>query len=112
MYCTNYHGTNHNVETYRVKRKEDPIPIVFEVTTQQIKVEKPMKYSCHICGDIGHKIIDCPKYNDMKNMLKNKGMKLIEKQFIDCNFFHDEIVHFVNNGFLGKCVINCKIMIK
>jgi hypothetical protein len=32
-------------------------------------------YSCHICGDNGHKIIDCPKYNDMHNMFKNKGMR-------------------------------------
>jgi hypothetical protein len=38
MYCMNCHKTNHNVETYKVKRKEDPILIVFEVTTQQIKV--------------------------------------------------------------------------
>jgi len=38
-----------------------------------------MRYSCHICGDIRHEIIDCPKYNDMQNMFKNKGMKLIDK---------------------------------
>ncbi len=40
----------------------------------------PMKYSCHICGDTRHKIIDCPKYNDMQNMFKNKGVKPIGKQ--------------------------------
>ncbi len=34
LYCTNYHKTNHNVETYRVKRKENFVPIVLEVTTQ------------------------------------------------------------------------------
>jgi hypothetical protein len=56
---------NHNVETCRIKRKENPIPAISEVTTQHIKVQKPMRYFCHICGDIGHKIIDCPKYNDM-----------------------------------------------
>jgi hypothetical protein len=38
MYYINCHRTNHNVENYRVKRKEDHVPIVFEVTTQQIKV--------------------------------------------------------------------------
>jgi len=43
MYYTNYHKTNHNVETCRVKRKEESILIVFEVTIQQIKVHKPMK---------------------------------------------------------------------
>jgi hypothetical protein len=39
-----------------------------------------MKYSCHICGDTGHKIVDYPKYNDMQNMFKSKGMKPIKKQ--------------------------------
>jgi hypothetical protein len=41
-----------------------------------------VKYSCHICGDTGHKTIDCPKYNDMQNMLKNKGVEPIEKQVV------------------------------
>jgi len=31
-YYTNYHKTNHNVETYRVKRKEDHVHAIFEVT--------------------------------------------------------------------------------
>ncbi len=79
MYYTNCHRTNHNVETYRVKRKEDLIPAIFEVTIQQIKVWRLMKYSCHICGDTRHEFIDCPKYNDMQNMFKNKGMKPIDK---------------------------------
>ncbi len=34
MYYTNCHKTNHNVETCKIKRKEDPIPIVLEVTIQ------------------------------------------------------------------------------
>jgi hypothetical protein len=34
MYFINYHGKNHNVETYRVKRKEDLVLGIFEVTTQ------------------------------------------------------------------------------
>ncbi len=38
-----------------------------------------MKYSCHICGETRNKIIDYPKYNDMSNMFKNKGVKTIEK---------------------------------
>ncbi len=42
--------TNHSVETCRVKRKEDSIPVIFKVTTQQIKVQRPMRYSCHIHG--------------------------------------------------------------
>jgi hypothetical protein len=81
MYCTNYYKTNHNVQTYRVKWKEDfLVHVVSEVTTQYIKVQKPMKYSYHIYGDIGHNIINCPKYNDIHNMFKNKGVKIIDKQ--------------------------------
>jgi hypothetical protein len=38
-----------------------------------------MRYCCHICGDIGYKITNCLMYNDMQNMFKNKGMKLIKK---------------------------------
>jgi hypothetical protein len=78
MYYTNCHKTNHYVETCRIKRKENHVLVVFEVTIQQIKVQRPVKYSCHICGDTRHKIIDCPKYNDMQNMFKNK-MKTIKK---------------------------------
>jgi hypothetical protein len=55
MYYINYHMTNHNVENYRIKR--DHVPIVFEIATQHIKIHRPMRYSYHICGDIGHKII-------------------------------------------------------
>ncbi len=79
MYYTNCHMTNHSVETCKVKRKEDSILAIFKVITQQIKVQRPMRYSCHICGDIGHKIIDYPKYNDMQNMFKNKVVKSIKK---------------------------------
>jgi hypothetical protein len=38
MYCTNCHRTNHNVENYGVKRKENHVPIIFEVTIQHIEV--------------------------------------------------------------------------
>ncbi len=41
-----------------------------------------MKYFYHICGDTGHKIIDCLKYNDMHNMFKNKGVKLTTRQVV------------------------------
>jgi hypothetical protein len=79
MYCTNCHKTNHNVETCRVKRKEDFVLAVFEVIIQHIKVKRPMRYSYLICGDTRLKIIDCPKYNDMQNMFKNKGVNTINK---------------------------------
>jgi hypothetical protein len=38
IYYINCHGTNHNVETCKVKRKENLVPIVFEVSIQHIKV--------------------------------------------------------------------------
>ncbi len=80
MYCTNCHRKNHNVETYRVERKEDFILVVPKFTTQQIKIQRHVRYSYHIFGDTGHKIINCPKYNDMQNMFKNKGVKITKKQ--------------------------------
>ncbi len=58
--------TNHNVETCKVKRKEDLIVVVSKVITPHIKVQRLIvRYFCHICSDTGHKIIDCPKYNGM-----------------------------------------------
>jgi hypothetical protein len=41
-----------------------------------------MRHYYHICGDTRHKIIDYPKYSDMQNMLKNKGVKTIKKPFV------------------------------
>jgi hypothetical protein len=82
MYFTNYHKTNHNVENYRGKRKEDHVPTIYEVTTEHIKIKIHVKYSRHIYGDIGHKIIDCLKYNDMQNMFTNKGVKTTRKPFV------------------------------
>jgi hypothetical protein len=82
MYYTNCHWTNHNVETCRVKRKEDHVHVVFKVTIQQINVQSFVKYYCHICNDTRHKIIDSLKYSDMHNMLKSKGVKPIKKQVV------------------------------
>jgi hypothetical protein len=65
MYCTNCHRTNHNVETCKVERKEKFIPTIFEVIIHQIKVQRFMRYSCHICGEVGYKITNCLKFNDM-----------------------------------------------
>jgi hypothetical protein len=96
MYYTNYHMTNHNVETYRVKRKENPILVVYKVITRQIKLQKPMKYSYHICGDTKHNIIDCPKYNDMQNMFKNKGVKPTRKQVVVEPKVSNPLVHMVD----------------
>jgi hypothetical protein len=96
MYCTNCRKTNHDVETCRVKRKEDFVLVVFEVTIQQIKVKRPMRYSYQICGETGHKIIDCTKYVDMQNMFKNKGMKTTNKQVVVKFKVANPLVHIIN----------------
>jgi hypothetical protein len=65
MYCTNCHKINHKIETCRVKTKKDLVLANFEVIIQHINVQRPIRYSCYICGDIRHKIINCPKYSDI-----------------------------------------------
>jgi len=55
-----------------------------------------MKYSYHICGDTKHKIIDCPKYNDMQNMFKNKGVKPTRKQVVVEPKVSNPLVHMVD----------------
>jgi hypothetical protein len=55
-----------------------------------------MRYSYHICGDTGHKIINCPKYNDMQNMFKNKGMKPTKKQIVVEPKVSNPLVHMVD----------------
>jgi hypothetical protein len=58
--------------------------VVFEVNTPQIKIQRLIMYSCHICGDIKHKIKYYLKYNDMKNMFKNKGMNVATPLWVKC----------------------------
>ncbi len=96
MYYTNCHKTNHNVETCKIKRKEDLVRAVSKIIIQQIKVQRHVKYYCHICGDTRHKIIDCHKYNDMQNMFKNKGMKLIDKQVVVKPKVSNPSIHMVD----------------
>ncbi len=55
-----------------------------------------MRYSCHICGDTRHKIIESPKYNDMHNMFKNKGVKPIDKQVLVESKVSNPSIHMVD----------------
>jgi hypothetical protein len=55
-----------------------------------------MRYSYHIYGDIGLKITDCPKYNDMHNMFKNKGVKSTEKQVVVEPKISNPSIHMVD----------------
>jgi hypothetical protein len=65
-----------------------------------------MGYSCHICGETRHKIIDCPKFNAMQNMFKNKGMKTIEKPFMVEPKVINPSIHVVN---VNMAIIGSKI---
>ncbi len=61
MYYTNYHHTNHNVETCENKKKEIHVIAITGVTTQASKPPIPLNYPCHICGIVGHKLTICPR---------------------------------------------------
>jgi hypothetical protein len=73
MYCINCHHTNHNIETCRSKKKEEPIVAVTEATTKVGKPPRPLNYPCHIYGIVGHKLTNCPRFNEMQSMFKDKG---------------------------------------
>ncbi len=72
MYYTNCHHTNHNIETCKSK-KEEPIVDVTKVTIQVSKPPRLINYPCHICGIVGHKLTNCPRFNEMQSMFKDKG---------------------------------------
>jgi hypothetical protein len=73
MYWTNCHRTNHNIETYRSKKKEEHIIATTKATTHVGKPLRPINYPCHICGIVGHKLTNCPRFNEMQSMFKDKG---------------------------------------
>jgi hypothetical protein len=66
-----------------------------------------MRHFCHICGDTRHKIIDCPKYNDMQNTFKNKWMKTTKNQYVVDSKVTNPSVHIVdvNITIIGNKVI-------
>ncbi len=42
-----------------------------------------MKYLCHICGVTRNRMVDCPRFNKMKNMFEDKNTKLAKNQLVD-----------------------------
>ncbi len=106
MYYTNCHKTNDNVKTCKVQTKEKSILIVYKVTIQQVKIKRPMRYSCHIYSETRHKITDCLKFNDMQNMFKNKGVKTIEKPFVVDPKVVNPLVHVMD---LNMAIIKNKV---
>jgi hypothetical protein len=39
--------------------------VVFEVIVKLSKPLKCMKYPCHICGIVGHRMVECPRFGEM-----------------------------------------------
>jgi predicted ATPase len=64
-HCTNYGQDNHNVETCKVKKKEEPIIATIKCTNQPLKGLKNNLCVCHIYGLHGHKMMNCPKFVEM-----------------------------------------------
>jgi hypothetical protein len=61
---------NHNVETCKSKEPNELVQIIAKVTTQANKPPKPVKYSYHICGIGGHKLMKCPRFVKMQKMFQ------------------------------------------
>ncbi len=48
------------------------------------KPPRPLNYPCHICGIVGHKLTNCPRFGEMQNMFKDKrGQTLESKPIIE-----------------------------
>ncbi len=75
LFCTNYHRTNHNMETCRGKKEEEPTITTIEAIIQVGKAPRPLNYPCHICGIVGHKLMNCLKFGEMQNMSRIKKVK-------------------------------------
>ncbi len=57
-HCTNYGQDNHNVEMYKVKKKEEPF-IITELLINLIRVKRIIRIPT-TSGQNGHKMIDHP----------------------------------------------------
>jgi hypothetical protein len=47
--------------------------------------QKPLNtslYACHICGLNGHKMKDCPKFDEMQKMFLGKFVTIIKVQLV------------------------------
>jgi hypothetical protein len=68
------------VKTYRSKKKEKPIVAPIEATTHARKPLRPLNYPCYICGIVGHKLKNYPRFGEMQNMFKDKGGQTVESK--------------------------------
>jgi hypothetical protein len=62
-----------------------------DITTVQ-----PNKYPCHIYGVIGHIMTKCLQFGEMPNMFKDKGVKIVNEQYIIENKTTNVSVHVVD----------------
>jgi hypothetical protein len=75
LFYTNYKHTNHTMETCRNK-KEEIIISVTKVIIHNNKNVRPMQFPCHVCGLIGHKMVECRRRVEMQKMFKDKNVTL------------------------------------
>jgi hypothetical protein len=52
---------------------EEPTIATIKTTTKVGKPLRPLNYPCRICGVVGHKLTNCPRFGEMQNMFKDKG---------------------------------------
>jgi hypothetical protein len=70
------------METYQIKKKDELVIILFEVAIPKNKYFEPMKYHCHICGMIGHRMVNCPRFVKMYNTFKDKVTRPLDNQLV------------------------------
>ncbi len=66
--------TNHIVEIYHNKKNEEIIIVIVEIKVQNNKNAKPMRFPIHLCGLVGHKVVECPCFTKMQKILKDIWM--------------------------------------
>jgi hypothetical protein len=64
------------------KRKEEPVIATTKAIMQVGKPLKPLNYPCHICGIMGHKLMNCIRFGEMHNIFKDKGGKTEETKLV------------------------------
>jgi hypothetical protein len=67
---------------WKSNKKEQPIVTIAKVNAHIVKPPRPLNYSCHICGIVGHKLTKCLKFDEMRTMFKGKGGKNMEIKFV------------------------------
>ncbi len=59
--------------SWKIRINNCKIISLIEATTQVGKPPRLLNYPCHICGIMGHKLMNCPRFREIQSMLKDKG---------------------------------------